>query len=312
MAYGINQGGSSSFGFNPGVSFTPSAGAPCHGNSAGAAGQAGPASFNPFAQAFHLSMAGMQGARSLGQGFNDMLSGAGFGFPSAGNPQFSQPFAPPLANSFNPGFNQGFNGGGQQAAAQQGGNRAPVVAVVDDFVTDNDGYNHGNEIAGIVQNEGAQALRLNIDNGGSRDVAIVNALDEVIARARSGQQIDAVNLSQQNFQASVTGGAIGQRLQVLQSMGIPVAVAAGNGGNMQQNQLTNGATFAVENSDFGSENRAGSSSAGNIRAEGRFTSQATPVVAAQAAALHAQGLGTAQIQSVLQGRARQQGGSLNA
>lgn len=220
---------------------------------------------------------------------------AGQSLPSLPSGPASDPCRPVAAASVgnSSGSAQALSAQGLQGARQLGNGfagalGAPTVAVIDDFVTDSDGFNHGQEIAGIIQGQGVNAVRLNIDNGGSRDAAILQALDNVLGAVRQGQHFDAVNLSQQNFQGSQVSGAISQRIQALQSFGVPVVVAAGNGGAGARNTLANGAAFVVENADaFG--NRAADSGVGNVRASGRFTSQAAATVAAQVALQRSRG-----------------------
>ncbi len=185
----------------------------------------------------------------------------------------------------------------------------PTVAVLDDF---SQAGGHGDEIAGIIAGGGATAAKYNINTGGDIAGNIANSLSGVISRVQNGAHIDAVNLSQQMFENNGNSQAVQQRIAQLQSMGIPVVVAAGNGGPGQRNSLANGAAFQVENSARGSEARAGSSGVGNIRSEGAFTSQATANVSVQAARAHSQGQNLQQIQQTVQQQAAAQGGSLNA
>lgn len=161
--------------------------------------------------------------------------------------------------------------GAQQLGRQFGGMVGPTVAVIDDFNS-----NHGNQVAGIVQNGGANTLRFDVNSGGSRDQGVLNALDNVIGAVQSGQRVDAVNLSQQNFQASATTGAIQQRIGLLESMGVPVVVAAGNNGGGAANQYAGNASFVVESNGPGSGR-------GNVRGAGNTTSEAAASVAAQIA-----------------------------
>ena len=185
----------------------------------------------------------------------------------------------------------------------------PTVAVLDDF---SKAGSHGDEIAAIIQGGGVNAAKFNIAGGGDLAGNIANSLGDVIGRVQKGQQVDAVNLSQQMFQASGSSEAVQQRIAQLQAMGVPVVVAAGNGGPGQQNTLARGAAFQVENSGRGSEGRANGSGAGNIRSEGAFTSQAAANVSVQAAKAHASGQNVQQIQQTVQQQANAQGGSLNS
>lgn len=209
----------------------------------------------------------------------------------------------------------GLGGAQQLGAAFEGMLRGdvPNVAVIDDFSRPG---SHGDEIANIIANgdpagQGINTLRLNIANGGDLNSNIAGALDQVLRQVQNGGHIDAVNLSQQNF----NGGsqAIEDRIRALQQAGVPVVVAAGNGGPGQQNGLARGAALVVENSARGSEGRSNTSGVGNVRAEGQFTSQATATVTAQAARAHANGAtNVQQVQQQVQQKAQAEGGSLNA
>lgn len=164
--------------------------------------------------------------------------------------------------SFDPCHAQQVSSGGLQGAQQlgqqfngivAGQGSGPNVAVVDDFSS---GSGHGQRIAGTIQQgSGAATAGFDVNNSGG----VSRALDGVIAAALSGQHFDAVNLSQQNFQASQETAAVQQRIQVLQSMGIPVVVAAGNGGPNNANQYSQGAAFvaAANTADSGSGNVVG-------------------------------------------------------
>lgn len=184
----------------------------------------------------------------------------------------------------------------------------PTVAVLDDF---SQAGGHGDEIAAIIQGGGVNAAKFNVAGGGDLAGNIANSLGDVIGRVQRGQQVDAVNLSQQMFQSSGGSEAVQQRIAQLQAMGVPVVVAAGNGGPGAQNSLARGAAFQVENSARGSEGRANGSGAGNIRSEGAFTSQAAANVSVQAAKAHASGQNLQQVQQTVQQQANAQGGSLN-
>ncbi|MBX3166999.1 MAG: hypothetical protein KF760_06295 [Candidatus Eremiobacteraeota bacterium] len=161
--------------------------------------------------------------------------------------------------SFDPCHAQQVSAGGLQGAQQLGQqfngivNGQPSVAVVDDFSS---GSGHGQRIAGTIQQgSGAGVAGFDINNNGG----VSRALDQVIAAAQNGQHFDAVNLSQQNFQASQETAAVQQRIQVLQSMGIPVVVAAGNAGPNNTNQYAQGAAFvaAANTADSGRGNVVG-------------------------------------------------------
>lgn len=199
------------------------------------------------------------------------------------------------------------------------------VAVIDDFTTDRNGFNHGNEIDGIIRSGGAgtsgsvqdgsgvDTVRFNINNGGSRTRNIANSLDQIAQLAAQGQHFDAVNISQQDFANDADTAAVREKIDLLQrQFGIPVVVAAGNNGQGVRNALAGSAAFVVENSVGGSNARANGSGAGNVRSEGRFTSQAAANVSARVAQLSEMGFSFAQIQQFLQSESFMEGGSLDA
>ena len=135
---------------------------------------------------------------------------------------------------------------------------APNVAVLDDFSGPG---SHGEEIAGLIENgdpEGGAigTLRYNVNGGGDVSANIAGSLGDVARRVAQGEKVDAVNLSQQSFQASGSSQAVRDRIAQLQQLGVPVVVSAGNGGPGQQNPLAGGAALVVENSARGSEGRS--------------------------------------------------------
>ncbi|MBS2037748.1 hypothetical protein JST97_22380 [bacterium] len=199
------------------------------------------------------------------------LGGGAGAFAPQQQVQPSSGFAPCHAQQVSAGGLQGAQQLGQQFnGIVQGG--APTVAVVDDFAS---GSGHGQEVAGTIQQDGARAAGFDVNGGG-----VSRALDNVIAAAQNGQHFDAVNLSQQNFQASQETAAVQQRIQVLQSMGIPVVVAAGNGGGNQTNQYALGAAYVAAS-------QSGDSGRGNVVGQGGTTSLASANVAAAVARMHA-------------------------
>lgn len=199
-----------------------------------------------------------------------------------------------------------------------------TVAVIDDFVTGQDGFNHGQEIDSIIRSGGATAsgavqggtgvetLRFNINNGGNRTRNIADSLDQIASLAAQGQQFDAVNISQQDFSNSADAAVVREKIDMLQrQFGIPVIVAAGNNPDGVRNALAGSAAFVVENSVVGSDFRSSSSGLGNVRSEGRFTSQAAANVTARVAQLRELGYSFAQIQQFLQSESAAEGGSLD-
>lgn len=199
------------------------------------------------------------------------------------------------------------------------------VVLIDDFVTDETGYNHGEHMDRIIKNGGTttsgilqgsageiETVRININDGGNRNLNIASALDQVATRAADGEEFDAVNLSQQEFADSEDAALVRDRIDLLQNeFGIPVVVAAGNNGDAT-NTLSGSAAFVVENSRAGVETRAEGSGSGNLRSEGYFTSQATANVTPRVAQLRERGYSIQQIDLFLGVESRLEGGSLDA
>lgn len=240
-----------------------------------------------------------------------------------------------VAATWSQPFNQGqnlttavnFNQTNQQLAQgwQNFGGNPVRVAVIDDFVAEGNGFNHGQNIDQIITSGGAvvagqinqaqpniQTVQFNIDDGGNRNQNILASLNQIAQRASRGERFDAINLSQQDFAASGDTQAITAAIANLQNnFGIPVVVAAGNDGADSRNQLAGTAAFVVENSTLGQDGRADTSGVGNIRAEGEFTSQATANVTSRVAQLRSQGYSFQQIQNMLVSEAQREGGSLD-
>ncbi|MGE0495641.1 MAG: LysM peptidoglycan-binding domain-containing protein [Vulcanimicrobiota bacterium] len=188
------------------------------------------------------------------------------------------------------------------------------VAVIDDWTPEENGFNHGANIDGIIRagGQGIETIQFDLNDPAGRNVGIENALDQIASRAAQGEQFDAVNISQQDFVRTGQTEQLAQTIEALQDVfGIPVVVAAGNGGANANNLLAETAAFRVENSDFGSEQRAATSGTGNIRSEGEFTSQATANVTSRVAQLRESGLSIEGIRTQLAATARQEGGSLD-
>ncbi len=183
--------------------------------------------------AMQLAAAGMTGAQQIGQNLQSMIQSGG--------------------------SVSGTSGGGGKGGAN--------VVVIDDFNS-----SHGQEISQQIASGGVNTQNLNIGGQGDGAGRIASALDSVIAQVSQGGSVDAVNISQQNFNTNQNTQAVQQKIAQLQAMGVPVVVAAGNEGKGNKNQLAGTAAYVVEN---GSAN----SGAGNIRAQGDGTSQAAANVA---------------------------------
>jgi len=173
------------------------------------------------------------------------------------------------------------------------------IVQIDDFSTDKTGFNHGQEIANTLSQDGnANIQKYDISKGGNRLQNISNALDDVIAKAQNGESIDAVNLSQQDLDDnSPIAQEIRSKIDTLSSLGVPVAVAAGNGGPGKTNSLAGRNSFNVASTTNGAVN--GDSGRGNVTAEGRTTSFATANFALQLAEMHAQGYTSGQLLNMM-------------
>jgi hypothetical protein len=210
---------------------------------------------------------------------NGALPFASTGFPAAGQPFRQAPQGLPPQPLPAPSASLG---------TPAPGGRPPRIAQIDDFTTDNTGFNHGAEVAKTLNPDGkTNLLQMNIGGGGDRLTHISNALDNVIARVKKGETIDAVNLSQQDFSNGPQAAQIRAKIDQLSTLGVPVAVAAGNNGPNQHNDLISNKAFSVESTTNGQVNS--DSGIGNVQAEGRTTSFATANFARQIALKHAAG-----------------------
>jgi hypothetical protein len=167
------------------------------------------------------------------------------------------------------------------------------IAQIDDFSTDQSGFNHGREIAKTLNPDGnSNLLQFNIA-GGDRMQNISNALDDVLAKVQSGQRVDAVEIPQVSANDGPAAQAIRDKIEQLTQAGVPVIIAAGNNGPNQHNFLETDHSFNVENVVNGKV--SAQSGQGNIRANGRTTSFASANLALQVARLRSQGESVAQI-----------------
>lgn len=216
------------------------------------------------------------------QAKQSMARGAAGATPAVGAAGSAAPVAASAAN----GATAGRNGAG--------GGR-PKIVQIDDFTTDNTGFNHGREVGNaILSSSGGNANleQIDVSGGGSRSGKIANALRQVVQRVQNGEQVDAINISQQDFGNSADAQEVRQLIDQLSAMGVPVAVAAGNNGPGAVNQLASNSGFVVEST-------GANSGRGNVRAEGRTTSFATANLVGRLAAAHAQGLSLNQIRQNL-------------
>jgi hypothetical protein len=186
----------------------------------------------------------------------------------------------------------------QRSTATGGGAGRPKIVQIDDFSTDRNGFNHGQEIAKTLNSDGNVDLQqYDVSRGGNRLTNISNALDDVIARVQNGETVDAINISLQDLDNSPISQQIRNKIDQLSSLGVPVAVAAGNGGPGARNALTTNTSFNVASTTNGVRNN--NSGVGNVQAEGRTTSFATANLARQLAEKHAQGYTSGQLLNIM-------------
>lgn len=174
------------------------------------------------------------------------------------------------------------------------------IAQIDSFSGD-----HGNEIAGLIKkggthpdlvgNKDVDLLQYDIGNGSSQKIN--DSLNDIITRVQKGERIDAVNMSLQDFTDNGASQETRGLVDKLISMGIPVAVAAGNDGPGAQNFLEGMNSFNVESFTGGKRNAT--SGLGNVHSEGSTTSYATANLTPLLASLHAQGMSLDQIRAYL-------------
>jgi hypothetical protein len=100
---------------------------------------------------------------------------------------------------------------------------------------------------------------------------IAAVLDVIIAKAQADPvSVDVVNISLQDFDETPNAWLVREKTRALQTMGIPVAVAAGNRGPEVWNTLADSNAFVVQSTDNGQLRQE--SGPGNLRAEGGSTS----------------------------------------
>jgi hypothetical protein len=176
------------------------------------------------------------------------------------------------------------------------------IAQIDTFT----GSTHGQEIANTLRSGGGDPslagkidlLQFDIANGnGGTSQNINNALQNIVQRVQSGEQIDAVNMSLQDFSNGAQEQQTRALVDQLAALGVPVAIAAGNNGPNQQNQLGGANTFNVQSATNGQINAT--SGRGNVTADGQTTSFAAANLAPVLAAKKAQGQTIGQIRASL-------------
>lgn len=197
------------------------------------------------------------------------------------------------------------------------------VFVIDDFNPDRSQpnkagagfFNHGETVSQIAKSGGSHAElanqvavhKYNINRGGinsSRSGAIGDVLDRVIQIAQTDpSKVDAVNISQQEFEESTDSQRVQAKIQKLIDMGIPVVVAAGNDGPTEKNQLATPDAFIAstlkENSGIG-----------NVAVQTKATSFAAPDLAPFLGFLRREGYSYEQIKAKIQQDVDQSGGAI--
>jgi hypothetical protein len=195
------------------------------------------------------------------------LCGQGGGTASAGS---STSAAKPAAAA-------GTAGNAQPASAPARASGQPRIAVIDDFVSNDKGFQHGSEVASTASSAAGGASIEKLDGRGP--AAIASSLTQLRDRAKAGDKVDVVNISQfvQGSNPQIQG-----LISELKSLGVPVVVAAGNNGPSQANGIGGGAAVTAANGT----NQSGP---GNVTGNGRTTSFAAADVSGRLAKLIAGG-----------------------
>jgi hypothetical protein len=172
------------------------------------------------------------------------------------------------------------NAGAAATPSPQPAQRAPgkaKIAVIDDFNSNQNGFQHGTEVSNAASSAAGGAEIQRLPGSGSANIA--SSLRQVLNNARSGNKVDVVNISQ-----FVTGNQqeIQGLIQQLRQEGIPVVVAAGNNGPNQRNGIGGGSALTATNGT----NQSGP---GNVRGNGRTTSFAAADISGRLAQLIASG-----------------------
>jgi methylmalonyl-CoA mutase cobalamin-binding subunit len=149
--------------------------------------------------------------------------------------------------------------------------RTPRVTVIDDFSTNQNGFQHGTQVVNTILNKAGGAVQVDRRNvAGQGTTGIRNALQDIANQARTGNKpTDVVNISMFSAQNNADTQAIRQLVNELEGQGIKVVVAAGNNGPNQPNQLAIGTRALVV------ANGTNISGPGNTVGNGQTTSFAT-------------------------------------
>lgn len=183
-----------------------------------------------------------------------------------------------------------------------------TIAQIDTFFTDDQNFNHGEEIAKTLLAGGDESrlagqinlIQYRVDGTGPLDTTMSartgDALEDIIKRVKAGEDIDAVNMSLQDYRASADSARVQKLISQLADMNVAVDVAAGNAGPTLVNQLTTPDAFVVQSATNGQLNA--SSSLGNITAESSSTSFATANLTPRIAAMMNAGLSLNQVRAL--------------
>ncbi|MEB3285931.1 MAG: S8 family serine peptidase [Vampirovibrionales bacterium] len=237
-------------------------------------------------------------------------SGGGYGAsaPASGNLSADNPFTLPQPI--------------QQAPATVGNEVAEAdasrttIAVIDNFKDDEDGFNHGETVAGIIESGGQtpenadsiDTIRMDVSNEDGEsinDASIADSLDQLITRVQNGEDLDAVNLSLGTSDPNAENAdEIRAKVEELSALGVPVVFAAGNEGEGTRNALApEDVAFSVEalrngeREDYSSDGNLAAEIPPDIDLDG--TSFAAPNIATLIASMDNAGLSIADIRNRL-------------
>jgi hypothetical protein len=184
-----------------------------------------------------------------------------------------------------------------------------TVAQIDSFTPDDQDFNHGEEIAKTIEAGGddpslagqINLIQYHIDGTGPLATTLSkrtgDALEDIVKRVKSGEDIDAVNMSLQDFTDSAATRRVRTLVDQLAHMNVAVNVAAGNAGPTFVNQLTTPDAFVVQSATNGKLNAT--SSLGNITGEASTTSFATATVTPRIAEMINSGMTVDQVRALV-------------
>lgn len=185
----------------------------------------------------------------------------------------------PAAAAAKPAGTAGTAGSAAAPAAAGAKPTSAKVTVIDDFKSNDNGFQHGTEVAGTISSKaGGNVSVEKKDVAGQGTAGIKTALKDILAQTKSGNKpTDVINISQFFGQETADTAEIRQLINELDAAGIKTVVAAGNNGPGQENKLAVGSKATI------AANGTAQSGKGTVTGEGRTTSFAAADVSAKLA-----------------------------